>query len=488
MSAKSYLRSFSILFHPSLFLCYLISLSNAKTTEDQIKLLQTSLDTCKTNLTDRSALLRKEEVNYQTLAWEKNLVIAILTISIVVILLIAIFLLVRNQTALSSKSNDSKEQKETTTSANVLPSEISMANIGAKSPAVSDSEEEPQMSDAELAKEIAATKAFMGKNRFIGKFVTKTKQNVLKTKANKVMDDAEIHLQSLQKKMSQRESSASSRLKMRLAQRKSMVAGKGKGKNMLANVAKLEVLSKKERKREKKKLKRQKTIDKAQKKASVKKKKGKSSSTIFKVPHTAVLNGVDFEVVTRIGMRNMGKKKIKNLFKTNEPMKDTKSMFVTCMKPMFLKLKVPEVEWSVVLKHMGARKIGEKNPDNVDSEVVHIHDSDDEDVMDVKEMVLNRDEVLKWMEAGDKVERARLILRDFVPPAVLKRLFQIDQENLGTAQRGLMEQVFPKLGISKEDMPPIFNTLGMAESDSVITEEEFLNWVKVGSAAAALLK
>ena len=289
--------------------------------------------------------------------------------------------------------------------------------------------------------------------------------------------------------MSQRESSASARLKMRLAQRKSIVAGKGKGKNKLANIAKLEVLSKKERKREKKKLKRQKTIDKAQKKASVKeKKKGKSRSTIFKVPHTAVLNGVDFEVVTRIGMRNMGKKKIKNLFKTNEPMKDTKSMFVTCMKPMFLKLKVPEVEWSVVLKHMGARKIGEKNPDNADSDVVHIHDSDDEDVMDVKEMVLNRDEVLKWMEAGDKVERARLILRDFVPPAVLKRLFQIDQENLGTAQRGLMEQVFPKLGISKEDMPPIFNTLGMAESDSVITEEEFSNWVKVGSAAAALLK
>ena len=50
-------------------------------------------------------------------------------------------------------------------------------------------------------------------------------------------------------------------------------------------------------------------------------------------------------------------------------------------------------------------KIGAKNPDNGDSAVVHIHDSDDEDVMvDVKEMVLNRDQV-NWNgemeEAGD---------------------------------------------------------------------------------------
>ena len=233
------------------------------------------------------------------------------------------------------------------------------------------------------------------------------------------------------------------------------------------SVKKKDKKAKKSKKDKKKKDKKKK--DKKVKKVNLKNLKKTKVKVKFKLPHTAVLGGVDFEVVARIGMRNIGLKKLTSMFKQNPPKNNVNQIFLNPIKTILTKFKVPEAEWMVVMKHMGAMNPDASDDDTMDDEIIVVDDETD--------MILEKQKLFQWMEQGDKVEHARSMLRDFVPPAIIQRLFQIDKNSPGKAKRNLMEKVMPKLGIPDDELPLLFSALGLKDGESEISIDEFLQWV-----------
>ena len=307
------------------------------------------------------------------------------------------------------------------------------------------------------------------RNRFASLVNAAHAKHVNVQEAMAVMDEAESALSGYKDRQNQKQMSSQARLKMRLQSRR----GSNSTKSLLADsVSAMTTISRSasDSKGHKKKSDRKKA-----KKFAKMLKKNKLKGKKFKLPHTAILDGVDFAVVTRIGLRNIGFKKLKKMFQKNYPLDREMTIFLEPMKAIMSKFKVPPAEWNVLFKRMGATNANQDTQDTQDTQ--------EEINFDDATTVIHYESLTQWMDEGDKVENARAILRDFVPPSVLDRLFHLDKSNPGKASRGLMEKVLPKLGLTELELPVLFAALGLTKPDSEILQDEFLGWVRIGKLA-----
>ena len=94
------------------------------------------------------------------------------------------------------------------------------------------------------------------------------------------------------------------------------------------------------------------------------------------------------------------------MFKQNPPKNNVNQIFLNPIKTILTKFKVPEAEWMVVMKHMGAMNPDASDDDTMDDEIIVVDDETD--------MILEKQKLFQWMEQWQQEGDDEQVVRSFL--------------------------------------------------------------------------